>query len=109
MKPFPNIWRGKNHPTALVAMSDIIAVGAMDVARKAGVRIPEDLSIVGFDDLPLASWVNPPLTTVAQPLRRKGKVAAEMLVKHIGGEQEASHLILRTRLVVSDLACPPPR
>ena len=59
-------------------MSDIVAVGAMEAARKAGVRIPEDLSIVGFDDLPQASWVNPPLTTVAQSLWRKGKVSVEV-------------------------------
>ena len=104
---FQRLWKVKPRPTALVAMSDIIAIGAIDAARKAGVRVPEDISMVGFDDIPLASWISPPLTTVSQPLRRKGKLAAEMLVKCIEGELEPSHHVLRTRLIVRESVCPP--
>lgn len=106
---FRIIWRAKSRPTAIVAMSDIIAVGVLEAAREEGVRVPEDLSIVGFDDLPLASWVNPPLTTVHQQLCRKGRLAAEMLVGHIEGEVEPLHQVLSTRLVVRKSACPPSR
>jgi DNA-binding LacI/PurR family transcriptional regulator len=104
---FQEIWKGKHRPTALVAMSDILAIGAMGAARDAGVRITEDLSIIGFDDLPISSWVNPPLTTISQPLRRKGKLAADMLVKHIEGQIEPEHLVLRTQLIVRESVGPP--
>ena len=104
---FAALWKAKPRPTALVAMSDIIAVGAMEAARKAGVHLPDELSIVGFDDIRLASWVSPPLTTVRQPVRRKGKLAAELLVSHIQGERKAPHHVLSTRLVVRDSVRPP--
>jgi DNA-binding LacI/PurR family transcriptional regulator len=104
---FQKAWKGKYPPTALVAMSDIIAIGAMEAAHEAGVKIPEDLSIIGFDDLPIASWVNPPLTTISQPLRKKGKLAADMLVKHIEGEIEPEHLVLHTQLIVRESVSSP--
>jgi DNA-binding LacI/PurR family transcriptional regulator len=97
---FDDAWSARIQPTALVAMSDIIAIGAMDAARERGVRIPKDLSIVGFDDIPAASWVAPPLTTVAQPLRRKGRLAADVLVRLIEERAMPSHHLLRTRLMV---------
>lgn len=100
-------WKCEPRPSALVAMSDIIALGAMDAARKANVRMPEDLSIVGFDNLPAAAWVHPALTTVAQPLRRKGKLAAEILVSHIEGEVRPAHHTLKTRLEIRDSVAPP--
>jgi DNA-binding LacI/PurR family transcriptional regulator len=99
-RAFQRVWQIKPRPTALVCMCDIIAFGAVDAAHKNGVRIPKDLSIIGFDDVPFSSLINPPLTTIHQPLRRKGKLAAEMLVKHIKGELESSQQVLRTRLVI---------
>lgn len=104
---FKRIWKAKVRPTAIVTMGDIIAIGASEAARQAGVRLPEGLSAVGFDDVPLAAWVNPALTTVSQPIKRKGKLAAEMLVKLIEGELEPSHHVLKTRLVVRASVCPP--
>lgn len=106
---FRHVWKAIRRPTAIVAMSDSIAIGAIDAARKLNVRIPEELSVVGFDDIPLAAWVSPPLTTINQPIRRKGKVAAEMLVKYIEGELETTHHVFRTRLIVRESVCPPPR
>jgi len=104
---FHRMWKAGHRPTALVAMSDIIAIGAMDAARELGVRIPEDLSIVGFDDIPIASLVSPPLTTVSQPLRRKGRLAADLLVKSIESKLEPSHHVLPTRLVIRASVRPP--
>jgi LacI family transcriptional regulator len=66
-------------PTAIFAGSDQQALGVYEAARQRGLRIPQDLSVVGFDDLPAAAWVSPPLTTVRQPLADMGRVAAEML------------------------------
>ncbi|MCL4561301.1 MAG: LacI family transcriptional regulator [Chloroflexi bacterium] len=97
---FREIWKKKRHPSAIVAMSDIIAIGVMEAALNAGVKIPEELSIVGFDDIPLAKLVNPPLTTVAQPLTEKGKLAAELLLKTIAGNAVPTHHILPISLVI---------
>jgi DNA-binding LacI/PurR family transcriptional regulator len=97
---FEHTWKGKYRPTAIVAMSDIIAIGAMKAAQEIGVCVPADLSIAGFDDLPLSSLVNPPLTTVAQPLTEKGRLAGALLIKTIDGEHDPTHHRLPTRLVV---------
>lgn len=104
---FREIWKKKHRPTAIVAMSDIIAIGAMEAARDADVRIPNDLSIVGFDDIPLARLVNPPLTTVAQPLTEKGRLAGELLLKTIAGEIEPTHRSLSISLVIRQSVGPP--
>ena len=97
---FQHAWKGRHRPTAIVAMSDIIAIGAMKAAQEIGVKIPEELSIVGFDDLPIAPLVNPPLTTVAQPLTEKGRLAGELLMKYIHGHLDPTHHLLPTRLVI---------
>ncbi|ANZ40911.1 hypothetical protein BBK82_37945 [Lentzea guizhouensis] len=66
-------------PTAVVAGSDLQAVGVCEAATASGLRVPDDLSVIGFDDLPLASWTSPPLTTVRQPWREVGAAAVRML------------------------------
>ncbi len=66
-------------PTAIFAGSDQQAFGVYEAARQRALCIPQDLSVVGFDDLPVARWVSPPLTTVRQPLAEMGRVAAQML------------------------------
>ena len=70
-------------PSAIFAGSDEQAFGVAEAARVTGRRIPEDLSVVGFDDLPIARWFSPPLTTVRQPLAEMGRIAAEMLLAMI--------------------------
>jgi alanine racemase len=89
-------------PTAVLAMSDAMAIGAMRAARALGRRIPGDLSVVGFDDIDLAAHVDPPLTTVNQPVRQKGASAVELLAAAIerGQANRPRHLTLPTRLVV---------
>lgn len=84
---------------AVVAASDLIALAAMRVLAGAGVRVPEDVAVVGFDDIPAASLANPPLTTVAQDAGAAGRTLVELLLGRIRDEPVAS-ITLPTRLVV---------
>lgn len=88
-------------PTAVFAGSDEQAFGVAEAARVAGLAIPHDLSVVGFDDLPISRWAAPPLTTVRQPLAELGRVGAQMLQALIEGrELDSYHVELATSLVV---------
>lgn len=78
----------KQHFTALFAYNDISAIGAIWALKAAGIRVPEDVSVVGFDDIPVAQFANPALTTVRQPLVRMGEIAAQTLVHQIEGKEE---------------------
>lgn len=86
---FRQLWGSRQRPTAIVSFSDVIAFGVLDAAREAGVRVPADLSVSGFDDLTEASWTTPPLTTIRQPTATKGRLAAEYLVEAIAGGGDA--------------------
>ena len=95
-------------PTAIFAGSDQQAMGAYEAARQTGLRIPHDLSIVGFDDLPLCEWLSPPLTTVRQPLEEMGRTAARTLFQLLDGEPLVSTRIeLATELIVRESTAPP--
>lgn len=94
-------------PTAIVAASDDTAVGALHALRAAGVVIPAEISLVGFDDIPISRWLDPPLTTVRQPLAEMGGSAVEMVQKVLTGATPVQ-IELATRLVVRDSAAPPP-
>jgi DNA-binding LacI/PurR family transcriptional regulator len=96
---FQTLWKSRRPPTGVVAMSDIIALGFLKAAQANGVRVPEDLSIVGFDDIPLSSLVEPQLTTISQPTREKGRLAASILFKMIEGAKPVEHHVLPTELV----------
>ncbi|MFI9152325.1 LacI family DNA-binding transcriptional regulator [Streptomyces sp. NPDC053367] len=97
-------------PTAIFAASDQMALGAMEALRRRGLRVPEDMSIVGFDDLPEVRWCAPPLTTVRQPLSDMGKLAARMLLDLARGVEPASPRVeLATELVVRASTAPPRR
>jgi LacI family transcriptional regulator len=88
-------------PTAVVAGNDEIALGIIETARTRGMRVPEDLSVVGFDDTRLARMASPPLTTVRQPLREMGGVALRTALRLANGEKvESHHIELATELVV---------
>jgi DNA-binding LacI/PurR family transcriptional regulator len=76
-----------NRPTAVFARNDFTAIGAMTAIKEARLKIPEDIAIVGFDDIPLAIHVSPSLSTVRQPLRRQGQIAAELLLRRIENEE----------------------
>ncbi|HET9897643.1 MAG TPA: LacI family DNA-binding transcriptional regulator [Streptosporangiaceae bacterium] len=94
-------------PTAIFAGSDQQALGVYEAARQRGLRIPQDLSVVGFDDLPAARWVSPPLTTMRQPLADMGRVAAEMLGDLIEDVPLRSQRVeLSTELIVRESTAP---
>jgi LacI family transcriptional regulator len=97
-------------PTAIFAFNDNMAIGAMQEARARAVRVPEDLSIVGFDDLEEAAIVTPALTTIRQPLAEMGRIAVSLLMRLLENQRlEALHVELGTRLVVRDSTAPPAR
>ena len=90
-------------PRAVFAASDLIAFGAMAVLDQVGLRVPEDIVFVGFDDIPAAASFRPPLTTMHQPLEVMGRLAAEHLCSLIAGEtDELLHVTVETKLVVRD-------
>jgi LacI family transcriptional regulator len=97
-------------PTAIFAACDEIALGIMEEARRRSIRVPEDLSLIGFDDTFLAKQSTPPLTTMAQPLLEMGRMATRAMSQLINGEvQGARHIELATHLVVRDSTAPPLR
>ena len=94
-------------PTAIFAGSDQQAFGVYEAARQHGLRVPQDLSVVGFDDLPVARWVSPPLTTVRQPLAEMGLAAAQMLGELIDGlPLPSTRVELATELIVRESTAP---
>src|SRR5579863_4110770 len=96
-------------PTAIFAGSDQQAFGVYEAARQRGLRVPQDLSVVGFDDLPVARWVSPPLTTVRQPLAEMGRAAAQMLGEIIEDRPLRSRRVeLSTELIMRESAGPVP-
>jgi DNA-binding LacI/PurR family transcriptional regulator len=96
-------------PTAIFASNDLQAIGAYQAIREAGLRIPDDISVVGFDDLPIAAWVDPPLTTVRQPLTEMAATATEMALAMGRGEQTPGMGVeLATSLVIRASTGPPP-
>ena len=95
-------------PTAIFAGSDLQALGVLDAARELGLRVPEDLSIVGYDDIPLARWVSPRLTTVHQPLQRMGEEAARLVIRLSEEDVRTTpRMDLATSLVVRECTAPP--
>jgi DNA-binding LacI/PurR family transcriptional regulator len=102
--------REPHPPTAILAMSDILAIGALEAAAEQGVSVPEGLSVVGFDDSPAALHATPPLTTVAQPHEEKGRLAAQWLmedVERVQGTDDDRRAILPTELIVRESTGPP--
>jgi LacI family transcriptional regulator len=93
-------------PTALLAFNDVMAVAALGEARRAGLRVPEDLSVAGFDDVPLASQVLPALTTVRVPMAEMGALGLEMALEAPGAAIRVEHL--PTTLVIRESTGTPP-
>ena len=74
-----------DHPTAIVAMNDDMAVGVRDAARELGLRVPDDVSVTGFDNSDIIQYVTPRITTVERPLQEMGYRAMELLLDHVSG------------------------
>jgi LacI family transcriptional regulator len=95
-------------PSAIFCFNDNMAVGAMRAARERGLRVPADLSIIGFDDSTIARQLQPALTTVRQPLEEMGRVAVSLLTRLLDGQRvEALRIDLATKLIVRKSAAPP--
>jgi LacI family transcriptional regulator len=95
-------------PTAIFASNDVSAFGVMEAIREHNLRIPQDVSVMGFDDIPQAAHVHPPLTTVRQPLEKMGRVATGMLLEYIKDPQRPIERVeLPTELVIRQ-SCQPP-
>lgn len=95
-------------PTAIFAFNDNIAIGVIQEARARGLRVPEDISVVGFDDVEHATVVSPALTTVRQPLAEMGRTAVSLLNRLLERQRfETLHVQLATRLVVRESTAPP--
>jgi LacI family transcriptional regulator len=91
----------RHKPDAVFAPGDTAAVGAMQAIREAGLRVPEDIAIIGFDDLDVATRISPQLTTIRQPVQQKGAYAARLLIDLIEQKFDApQHVILPTELVI---------
>ncbi|MES2249885.1 LacI family DNA-binding transcriptional regulator [Variovorax sp. KBS0712] len=95
------ILRTEQKPSAVFVCNDLMAIGALRAAHESGVRVPDELSIVGFDDIELSAYTSPPLTTVAQPKERIGALAVDMLLERMGGKRrDARKVVLQPELRV---------
>lgn len=99
-RAFERLWRRQPRPTALVSMSDIAIIGVLQAARARGVAVPEELSLVGYDDILSSGLIVPPLTTIRQPVREKGRLAAQLLMDLIRDNPIAEpEIVLPTEFV----------
>jgi LacI family transcriptional regulator len=95
-------------PTAIFAFNDNAAISVLHAARARGLRVPEDLSVVGFDDAEQAAIVTPALTTVRQPLEELGRMAVSLLLRVLENQRhDALRIELATKLVVRESTAPP--
>jgi len=96
-------------PTAIFAFNDLMAIGVIQALTEQGIRVPQDISVIGFDDIPLAQYSTPALTTVHQPLSKMGEKAVELLLQRIDGGEEAARFVrLDPELVVRASTAPSP-
>lgn len=107
-EPAMSLLRSPMRPTAVFAANDLSGIGTLQAAADLGMDIPGDLSVIGFDDIPEASQMTPPLTTVRQPMKTLGATAARMIMSLMAGETlESTHVLLPTQLVPRATTAPP--
>ena len=97
-----NFLKLKNRPKALFFYTDSAAMGFLQAIIEGGMQVPEDVAIVGFNDIEMAKYVNPPLTTIKQDACKIGSLAAEIVVNRIEGKEQANRTILHPKLIVRD-------
>ncbi len=103
---FQQLWQNCR-PSAIFAQNDRMAIGVIRAARDAGLRVPEDLSVIGFDDMPLASYFDPPLTTMRQDMLENGRIAAQLLIRAIEDPGlPTQHVLLPTDIIVRGSTAP---
>jgi DNA-binding LacI/PurR family transcriptional regulator len=100
---------GAEPPTAVVAYNDMIAIGALNAIRNHGLRVPEDISVVGFDGISIAAHTNPPLTTINQPKFQMGSLAMRMLHAMIRGQDMpgGGYTLMESPLIIRGSTAPP--
>ena len=109
-EPALSLLRSASPPTAVFAANDLSGIAVLEVAANLGLDVPGDLSVIGFDDIPEASQMTPPLTTIHQPMQKLGALAASMVVALMAGETlDKTHIMLPTRLVPRATTGQPPR
>jgi DNA-binding LacI/PurR family transcriptional regulator len=99
----------RSRPTAVLASNDLMAVGALQAAQNARISVPGDLSLIGFDDLPIAAMVHPPLSTIRHPRREAATAAFDLLWCVVQGEKPAASPTLHPHLVIRSSTAPPRR
>jgi len=98
-----SLMRESNPPTAIVACNDLMALGAISAVQDLGLEVGKDITITGFDDIPLAEYSHPPLTTVHQPIYQIGGMVCEMLIKIIMDQElEQKHILLKPSLIIRE-------
>ncbi len=107
IEPATRILTSPQPPTAIFAANDLSAIQVINVAESLGLSVPEDLSVVGFDNVPDAALFRIPLTTMAQPLQEMGALALHMLDDIIAGRETVTNIIMPTHLVVRASCAPP--
>jgi LacI family transcriptional regulator len=107
-RAFEELMRAATPPTAVICGNDVLAVGALDAAKQLGIRVPEDVSITGFDDIELAQISQPRLTTVHVPHRQMGRQAAQLLIAMLKGESDTQKICLDTWIVERETLGPVP-
>ncbi|TAK03033.1 MAG: LacI family transcriptional regulator [Chloroflexota bacterium] len=99
----------RGRPDAVFVASDVVALGAIGALREAGLRVPDDVSVVGFDDIPLAAYFDPPLTSIRIPAHDLGLAAGNALLDRIAGREVPDRTLLPTELIVRASTAPPSR
>lgn len=99
---FETVWEAGRRPTAVLCMSDAAAFGVLRAARRRGLRVPEDLEVVGFNDVPLAALTQPALSTVRQPTIEKGRISAQLLTEALEDGEKPGSVTLPTELVLRE-------
>jgi DNA-binding LacI/PurR family transcriptional regulator len=103
-----NILKERDHPDGIFAVSDMYAVAALHAIKKAGFRVPEDISVIGFDNSEISSMVDPPITTIAQPSFQIGYQSCELLIEKINTPNVAKkQLLLNTELIIRNSTANP--
>jgi len=104
------ILKRRVRPSAIFAMTDELAIGALHALAGNGIKVPDEMSVIGFDNIPLAPFIYPPLTTVDQPAGQMAETAGTILMRALqDGTAEVEYIMLPTKLVVRDSTAPPPR
>ncbi len=103
---FRSVLQAGMRPSAVLTMSDVHAIGAVREAQRFGMRVPQDLEVIGFDDIPLAGLISPALSTVRQPIQEKGRRAAELLIEALEELQPPINLRMETELILRETTRP---